>query len=75
MNKHYLLRRISVIHLIKCNRGQLFNEALASFDSLNQFKELVIHGAEDQLENISGQINTWAGTAPIATENEIRQLM
>lgn len=76
MNKHYLFRKASVIHAIKCYKTTDFNIAVQSFETLVEFKNR-IQTAEDEkvLIHLNEELDTWAGQNPIATEREINELM
>jgi hypothetical protein len=74
MNKGNLLRRISVIHAIKCNRTLDENEVKASYDRLNELKDKVISSSDSELVRMATEIEDWAGSAPIADDREIEKL-
>ena len=75
MDKHLLLRKISVIHAIKCNNSETFTGAIASFEKLNEVKLRIINSSGIEFDSISKEIETWAGTSPIASISEINKLM
>lgn len=75
MNKHYLLRRASVIHAIKCDKTTSFEKALASSNRLKELLQLLVDSEDDKLEDISNQINEWAASNPMVLEKEINQLI
>jgi hypothetical protein len=74
-DQHLLLRKISVIHAIKCNSTETFTAAIASFEKLNELKSRIINSGGISFENISKEIETWAETKPIASISEISKLM
>lgn len=71
MDKHFLLRRISIIHAIKCTRSESFEIALTSFDKLGELKELVMSANEINLVEISNKVDDWAGENPVASNHDI----
>ncbi|MBC7509915.1 MAG: hypothetical protein H7320_14380 [Ferruginibacter sp.] len=74
MNKLLLLRRSSIIHAIKCSKATANAQAIASFDRLIELKIQIVDTSEDQLDEISEKVNSWAGSNPIATEKDIQEL-
>ena len=75
MDKHLFLRKISVIHAIKCNSTDSFTGAIASFEKLNELKLRIMNSSGIEFESISKEIETWAGMNPIAAISEINKLM
>lgn len=74
-DQHLLLRKISVIHAIKCNSTENFKAAISSFDKLNELKSQILNSDGITFEKISKEIETWAETKPIASNSEISILM
>lgn len=76
MNKHYLFRKASAIHAIKCYKTADFDVAVKSFESLVGFKNR-IQTAEDEevLLHTNEELDLWAAQEPIATEREIENLI
>lgn len=74
-DKHSLLKRISAIHAIKCNKSISFELALKSFKELSDFKTIVEESIDSKLLGISSSINAWQNTNPQVYENEIIELL
>jgi hypothetical protein len=75
MNKLILLRKASIVHLIKCEKSIDFSEAIMSFDQLSFLKREIQQMDEDNLSGVNKKINDWAGTNPIVTDREIDDFM
>jgi hypothetical protein len=76
MNKHYLFRKASVIHAIKCNKAEDFNIAIQSFETLERFKCRIQNAVDEkELIYLNGELDIWAGQEPIATQSEIEHLI
>lgn len=75
MNQYYLLRKISVIHAIKCGKTQLFDKAIESFNRLSELKELLVTIEDNEFDDVSKQIDEWATSNPVVAENEINQMI
>lgn len=67
MNRHKLLKEISSMHASKCNKSENFNEAVASFDKLNELKGLVIKTSDNDLQGVVSEIISWAESKPTVT--------
>jgi len=74
-DKHNLLKRISAIHAIKCNKSTSFELALKSFKELSDFKTIVEESQDSKLLGISSSINEWQNATPPVYENEIITLL
>ena len=78
MNKHYLFRKASVIHAIKCNKSANLEVGIQSYNQFVDFK-VKIEGADDNdinvLNAINAELNIWAGQNPIAKDTEINNLI
>jgi len=75
--KQKLLKRISKIHAIKCNKTLSEHKVLDSFIQLDKFKTIIYaHSNAIDLQQISDDVNNWAYTKePIVSEGEIQELM
>jgi hypothetical protein len=75
--KQELLKRISKIHAIKCNKTLSENKVLDSFIQLDKFKTIIYaHSNIIDLQQISDDVNAWAfNKSPTVSEAEITQLM
>jgi hypothetical protein len=71
-----LLKKISAIHAIKCNKSDEFNLALKSFNTLNGLIEKII---EIDLNIIDGEIDSliqnYTNELPAVSENDVRIFM
>lgn len=76
MNKLELYRRISKIHAIKCNKTLDDQVAAESTNKTHEFK-IQLEGIPDEnsLHELSQKVMQWSNTNPIATEQEINQLL
>lgn len=76
MNKYYLFRKASVIHAIKCANTNDFELAVKSFETLLEFKNRIIKAKDiDELNQIDSDLDAWAAESPVASQNEIKNLM
>ena len=76
MEKIFLVRKISVIHAIKCANTVKPEVAKASSDYLSDLMErLRDTDNAEHLKSLDDDIKKWARTNPIATDNEISNLM
>ncbi len=75
--KQELLKRISKIHAIKCNKTLSEHKVLDSFIQLDRFKTIIYaHSNEIDLKQISKDVNDWAyKKEPTVNEAEIQDLM
>jgi hypothetical protein len=75
--KQKLLKRISKIHAIKCNKTLSEHEVLDSFIQLDRFKTIIYaHNNEIDLQQINDDVNEWAyQKEPLVSEAEIQELM
>lgn len=73
--KHNLLKRLSAIHTLKCNKSISFELALKSFNELSEFKILVLKSPDNELFDISSKIDVWQSTNPSVSEHEIIELL
>ncbi len=74
--KHELIKRISKIHAIKCCKSTEMNISIESFKTLTSLNERIIASKDDiTWVGINQDIVNWAGTNPIATEQEINELL
>ena len=67
MNRHKLLQDISSVHAAKCDKSEDFNEAMASFDKLNELKRLVVETNDRNLQSVVRDIKLWAESKPAVT--------
>jgi hypothetical protein len=74
MKKLSFLRLISVIHAVKCNKTVLESEAIASFEKLTEFQNVLKNANEEQINDLQTKIVGWKSTKPIATDEEINEL-
>lgn len=75
MNKHHLIRKISCIHAVKCNKTESFLEAVRSNDKLSELIKELIDADDHNLEEVNTKVTNWAGENPIATDADISELM
>lgn len=75
MDKGYIFRKASVVHLVKCGKTADFLAATISFDFLTSLKKDIETAKGDDLSEINKKIDNWAGTNPIATDREIDDFM
>lgn len=73
--KNKLFKRASAIHAVKCNKSANFNEGLASFDKLQSIKNSLRDSDDDGLLAIKDEIEDWKNSNPIASENEINEIL
>lgn len=74
--KHYLFRKASVVHAIKCNKSQNMETSIFSSDKLRILLDKIKDNQDDsKLEELNEEINTWAGQSPVAKESEIAKLI
>ena len=74
--KHELIKKISKIHAIKCWKATDMADSIESFNTLVELKERAINSTNDEDWNeINTNVNTWAGSNPIATDREINELL
>jgi len=75
MNKYKLIRKIAVIHAIKCNITLSYDEAVKSNDRLSELN-MEVHDANDtELSKLNNHIDMWAREYPIANDSEISRLI
>lgn len=76
MNKLELYKRISKIHAIKCSRTTTEVAAITSFNETTKFKnQLEAVSNDNELLDLINSVNIWAGSNPVASDNEIEFLM
>lgn len=75
INKHFLLRKISIIHAIKCDKAKSFQTDIDSFKRLDELKKLVVESNDSQLTQVNIYVNSWKDTEPIVTDSEMEQLL
>jgi hypothetical protein len=76
MNKQFLFRKASAIHAIKCFKIADFNIALQSFETLAGFKNRIQAAVDDtELNFLNGELDVWANETPVATPEEMNQLI
>jgi hypothetical protein len=75
MNRLNLLRRIAVIHAIKCKRTTSEQVANSSFEKVTELRTRINNSTEEEQDALLAEIHQWAGSNPIATDNEINNLL
>ena len=73
--KHQLLKRVSVIHAIKCNNSLDSNEANQSFLKLQEVITNINTTNEGEIASVLAEIELWKNSKPIVTETEINKLL
>lgn len=73
--KNKLFKRASVIHTVKCKKSTDFNEATASFEKLQRIKISLQASNEEDFTAIENEIENWKNSNPIASENEIKEIL
>lgn len=72
--KHELLKRVSKIHSVKCNKSSNYNEAISSYIKLTELAENIRNVEEENDKStvsINSKIEFWRTSQPIVNENEI----
>jgi hypothetical protein len=76
MRKMLLLKKISAIHAIKCNKSNEFNLAIMSFNTLNDLKEKINKIDLNKEDNeIDSLIQNYSDELPSVSENDIHIFM
>lgn len=74
--KHILIKKISKIHAIKCNKSAITKDSIDSHNTLNELHEEIMDSKnEEEWNSVNKKVNDWAGNNPIATDREISDLM
>lgn len=73
--KNKLFKRASAIHAVKCKKSDDFNEGIASFNKLQSIKNSLNDSNDEGLSAIKVEIENWKDSKPIASENEINQIL
>lgn len=72
--KHQLLKKISKIHSVKCNKSIDFKDAFISYIKLTELTKKIDEMNEENVksvESINSEIETWTTSKPIVNESEI----
>jgi len=70
-----MLRKISLIHAVKCNKTTSEMIAIQSFNTLGELKNQIdIYQAPD-FQDINTLVDVWQNQVPIVTDSDINSLL
>ena len=75
MGKISMLRKISLIHAIKCNKTASEMIAIQSFNTLGKLKNQININQAPDFQDINTLVDLWQNQVPIVTDYDIDSLL